>query len=294
MLAERKFPSSETLERLLPLIALPKLDAIRGLVVRGRLRSRKLEPIPNRYVSERFSSAHYEGLDGELVYGDPTAPDVYRVTQSILSERDDERGRDVLFHAFDLWNTKDPFSKRLDALRGRVGGAGVALVEHRFVGCLNELTEYENEVLALGYEGLILRSPGGLYKFGRSTMKEGGMLKLKRFDDAEAEVLGFVEEMKNNNPKTRDKLGNAKRSSHKENKVGKGMLGKLICRNEKLFPGVTFDVPCGAMPHAVRKLLWKTRTQLVGRTVKFKYFPIGGKERPRHPVFLGWRDEWDQ
>ena len=32
------------------------------------------------------------------------------------------------------------------------------------------------------------------------------------------------------------------------------------------------------------------RKGFTGRVAKVKSFPIGVKDKPRHPVFLGWRD----
>ena len=41
-----------------------------------------------------------------------------------------------------------------------------------------------------------------------------------------------------------------------------------------------------------RKELWQQYNsgELTGKTIKFKYFPVGVKSKPRHPVFLGFRD----
>ena len=50
-----------------------------------------------------------------------------------------------------------------------------------------------------GYEGLMLRAPDGPYKFGRSTVKENTLLKVKNFLDDEAEVIGFKEQTTNTN-----------------------------------------------------------------------------------------------
>jgi DNA ligase-1 len=40
-----------------------------------------------------------------------------------------------------------------------------------------------------------------------------------------------------------------------------------------------------------RKLLWEKPP--IGRVVKYKHFPYGADEKPRHPVFLGFRPEED-
>ena len=68
-------------------------------------------------------------------------------------------------------------------------------------------------------------SPDGPYKCGRSTVREGYLLKLKRFADGEAVILGCCEQMHNANAAQQDAFGRTKRSSHKDNKIGKATLG---------------------------------------------------------------------
>ncbi len=60
------------------------------------------------------------------------------------------------------------------------------------------------------------------------------------------------------------------------------------------YDSVEFDVANGTgMTQLLRKQLWADRESLVGRIMKVKYFPTGGKDRPRHPLWLGWRDKRD-
>ena len=53
--------------------------------------------------------------------------------------------------------------------------------------------------------------------------------------------------------------------------------------------GAEFRVGTG-FTAAVRAELWDIRDELAGRIAKIKSFPVGTKDRPRHPVWLGWRD----
>jgi DNA ligase 1 len=103
-------------------------------------------------------------------------------------------------------------------------------------------------------------------------------------------VVGFEEEMENQNVAEKDNFGRTKRASNQENLVGKGRLGKLECRSPK-WPE-TFGVGTGFDAKA-RLTLWQRRAELVGKLVKFKHQPSGAGERPRFPVFLGFRDAWD-
>src|SRR5690606_13727087 len=112
--------------------------------------------------------------------------------------------------------------------------------------------------------------------------------KVKRFLDDEARVIGFKELLSNQNEAVVNELGLLERSTHKEGKVPMGVLGAL----EVEWNGVTFELGSGFKAHE-RQLLWEQREALVGRLVKFKYFPVGIKEAPRFPTFLGFRSDLD-
>ena len=66
-------------ELVFPLIASPKLDGVRCIITAEGALSRTLKPIPNVNVQQLLEGLPI-GLDGELMVGEPTAPDVYRKT----------------------------------------------------------------------------------------------------------------------------------------------------------------------------------------------------------------------
>ena len=150
---------------------------------------------------------------------------------------------------------------------------------------LEELAKKEAEYLARGFEGLMVRSLSGPYKFGRSTANEGYLLKVKRFEDAEAKVIGFEERMHNANEATTDFLGHTQRSSHKENMVPMDTLGALVC---ELPDGQVFRIGTG-FDDLTRLEIWRNRSRYLGHLTKYKYTEIGAKDLPRFPVFIGWR-----
>ena len=269
-----------------PLYASPKIDAVRGLVINGKLRSRSLKPIPNKYVSSLLSHSYLNGLDGEIAVGSPRAKDVYRQTQSALSRID---GAPVFtFWVFDNFTIPNAaFQVRYANLRN-ISNSYVSILAHKLIRSEKDLLAYEEQMLGVGYEGLILRDLHAPYKFGRSTVSEGGMLKLKRFVDSEAEIMEVVEEQENQNPATTSELGRTKRSSHKANKVPKGRAGALRVKDGDM----VFDVGTG-MNDKDKEWFWTNRKKAVGLTIKYKYFPLGMKDLPRHPVYLGPRDDWD-
>lgn len=267
-----------------PLLASPKLDGIRAVVINGVLMSRSLKPIPNKHVQKLFGA--YEYFDGELIVGPATAKNCFNVTTSGVMSVEGEP--DVTFHVFDhIAVPHERYCHRFKPgkfnLRSRV-----VEVPQTLVHSLEELLALEEKCLNEGYEGLILRDPDAGYKFGRSTAREGILLKLKRFVDSEAVIVDFIEQMHNGNEATTNELGRTKRSSHKENKTGKNTLGAF----QVVWNGMCFEIGTG-MDDELRQRIWNNRNQFKGLWVKFKYFPVGVKDKPRHPVFLGFRDAKD-
>jgi DNA ligase-1 len=259
-----------------PLLASAKLDGVRAIVRGGCVLSRTLKPIPNHWVQEQFH--HLEGHDGELIVGSPTAKDVYRQTVSGVMT---EAGKPpVVFSCFDIFTSPHlPYRVRLRDINP------VHVIESQLVKSLEELLAVEEQLLKVGYEGVILRDPGGAYKFGRSTINEHGMVKLKRFTDDEAYLIGMEELCSNQNEAKINALGHTERSSHKENQVPMGTMGALICQ----WLGKEFRIGTG-FTAAERQVMWDQREALVGKIVKFKFLQVGMKDLPRHPVFLGFRE----
>lgn len=285
---------SDQLEKLrFPVYVTPKLDGVRAIIRADGVWSRSMKLLPHKGVQSLANDERLHGLDGELIVGSPTAPDVYRMTQSVTARADSE----VMpkFWAFDCYDfNKDVrYRTRLQSALERIESvpdsrhAFVDLVPANRAEDMDELMNFEQMYLAEGYEGLILRNPEGLYKNGRSTVKEQGMLKLKRFVDGEAEIIGIEEEMHNGNTAGVNELGRTERSSHKAGLVGKGRMGALIVRDT--VTKVEFKIGTG--------FTVKDREDFyvgcIGQVVRYKHFAIGAKDKPRFPTYTGLREGWD-
>jgi DNA ligase-1 len=109
---------------------------------------------------------------------------------------------------------------------------------------------------------------------------------MKRFEDSEAVILGYEEQLHNTNEAKTDAFGKVERSTAKGGMVPKGVLGTLIVRDVKT--GVEFKIGTG-FDDSIRANLWKERSSLPGKLVKYKYQPSGVKEAPRFPTFIGLR-----
>lgn len=265
-----------------PVLASPKLDGVRAIIRDGVVLSRSLKPIPNRHVQMMFGRHELEGLDGELILGDPTHPEAYRRTVSAVMSI--EGDPDVDFHVFDRWDRDYPYNEVTLSY-------GLTIpVFSKPIHNMEELEEYEVALLDKGYEGVILRDPQSPYKFGRSTTKEGYLLKLKRFADSEAETIGFEELMHNHNEATINETGHHERSTKQDGLLPADTLGALIVRD--IHSGVEFKIGTG-FTAAERQKLWNLRATLRGALVKYLYFPTGSKEKPRFPSFQGFRHRID-
>lgn len=271
-----------------PVLASPKLDGIRCLQRQGQALSRSLKEIPNRHIQEVLSHPSLQGLDGELIVGDPTDERCFNTTTSAVMSK--AGMPNFTYHVFDLHDSDELFHVRLAELQRFAGVGVIRLVPHFLVETVEELLKLEHTFLAQGYEGLMVRDPDGTYKYGRSTVKQGILLKLKRFVDSEAVVIGYEELYHNTNEAKTNELGQTERSTAQAGKVPAGVLGKLIVKD--LETDIEFGIGTGLTADD-RAKLWADKDNLPGQIVKYKSFAVGAKEAPRFPVYLGMRDQRD-
>jgi DNA ligase-1 len=263
-----------------------KLDGIRAIVINGVVLSRSLKPIPNKHVQTLFG--HLEHYDGELICGSPSAPDVYRKTNSAVMSIEGEP--DVTFYAFD--HIQDVDADYLTRYERLEESDNVVVLEQIGVSDLMTVKGLEEMYINQGFEGVMLRKsrgPMSKYKYGRATAKSCTLLKVKRFQDSEARITGFEELHSNQNEATTDALGHTVRSNHQANMRPMGTLGALVCVTVE---GVEFKIGSG-FDAATRQTLWNSRFDLLDAWVKYKHFPVGVLDAPRFPIFLGIRDAVD-
>jgi DNA ligase-1 len=252
--------------------------------------SASLKPISNHYVQSMLDHPALIGFDGELI-----ASNHFNETSSAFASFGGEPS--FAFHIFDLFNQpQESFGKRLINLQDRQFpnlGDSIELRKHPHQEILNakHLIEFLEEQLPSDAEGAITRDPLGTYKFGRSTIRQQWMLKIKPFVDAEAVVVGYEELMHNENDPEINQLGLQRRSHHQAGKVRSNKLGALLCRDLSATGNTgTFAIGTG-FTDADRHLLWAQRASLSGRIVVYKSMQKGSLNLPRHPVFKGFRQE---
>lgn len=154
-----------------------------------------------------------------------------------------------------IWEARLKFLKEMLPKKGKTKEPVSLLSQAKCKGpehVWEELDRVENE----GGEGLMLRQPGSKYEFGRSET----LLKVKRFLDAEARVIGY-------------QPGKGKHS---------GKLGALMVELED---GTKFSLGTGFTDQQ------RESPPSIGSFVTFRYQELSKTGVPRFPSFLRIADK---
>lgn len=289
-----------------PVLGTPKLDGIRCLKLNSQALSRTFKPIPNPHIREMIETLP-NGLDGEIMAGGGSAPRMIDFSADNLASAPETKFgeltgivmsknagvSDFRYYVFDYIPNGDinaPYWLRMKWLAELSLPGFIVKVLPVEIHNRAELDAFEQKCIDEGYEGAMIRTPNSPYKCGRSTEKEGWLLKIKRFEDGEAIIIGFDEKMHNANEAVENAVGHTERSTRKDGMVPTGTLGTLLVRDLKT--KIEFGIGSG-LDDETRKRIWDNRDKYLGKIVKYKYQPYGIKEAPRFPVFLGFRDPDD-
>jgi len=269
------------------MVALPKLNGIRGINQDGQLVARSLKKLGNDFTTRLFSQNEFNGLDGELIVGDFAHEDVFAITTSAI--RSVAGIPEVFWYIFDWYHPTMPYIDRLQERDRIVGGSSnprVKLIEWAIVRSDEELESYSEAKLAQGYEGLVLRDPNARYKQGRSTDAEGSFLRYCAWLRSEAVIIAIHEGSVNNNESVVNELGFKRKSTHKENCVGSGRPGSFTAKDR--VTGIEFNMLIPTV--ALQEEVGRSPSKFLGELAKYKYKPPvkkGGK--PRFPQYEGLR-----
>lgn len=236
-----------------PVLATPKLDGIRCFTADGEARTRSGASLPNPFARAWIEEHCPDGFDGELI-----VPGLSPARASAALMREDGEP-DFEFHVFDYVfdDPDDSYAERIDEL----SRLDCTARPNRFRAVLPvdirdqaALDAFERQCLDDGFEGIVLRDPAGPYYPGQTTERQGWMLKLKRFADAEAVITAYD---------------------------GKALIAEHAGRTVRIGMGFTA---------ADRAELLAMRDTLAGQLVKFSE-QLTGAVRSR--IFLSLRDPRD-
>lgn len=155
---------------------------------------------------------------------------------------------------------------------------------------IEDIDEMYDNALKNGWEGLVLTCKDHEYKFGRNSLKQGTILKLK--DDAR-EYDGVVIDVKESTKvkedaeKTVNELGRSVTSKKKDDRIPSGMAKSFVIQYDE---NHTLDVCLKGFSHDELANIWNNKDEYIGR--HFKYTAMAPvKHVPRHAFFDCWRDE---
>lgn len=278
-----------------PMLGSYKYDGIRLCRYDGKLVTKSGKQLPNKAVRNWILAHIPEGIDFEVIVGPPNLETTYNTTYRGVMSIEGEP--DFTLYCFDICeaegaaggfaheryvNMVNRLKPVMQAWPGRV-----VPVDQKWLHSQAELDAFYSEALEAGYEGIVVKDPSGFYKWGKCTAKEGIQFKIKPEVDAEAMVVGFYEAEENQNEAFKNELGETKRSTHQENKVGKGTLGGFIAKD--LATGRDIRVPCGKMKHAERQHVWNNQAQYVNEIFTYRAMGYGELNLPRQPRWYRWR-----
>lgn len=278
-----------------PVVVSAKLDGRRNIIdINGNPLSRTGKPLPNLHTRKVIQEANLVGLDGELLASPSNDPNAMQAAHSAFSSVSGKPN--FQFYIFDDWRRgKTQFWAHYPTLRSLSLPEWAVVLPQELVSNPYELADFVKEVTTLGFEGAVVRSPSSPYKHGRSTWKQGWMLKAKDYIYEEGTIINLKERMTNTNEAFENELGYTKRSTAKEGRVPAGTLGAFVIRDKA---GREFSVGTGHLDDTQRKRFWVERDvparSIIGRICTYKHFAQSGvRNKPRHGQFVALRDKSD-
>lgn len=206
-------------------------------------------------------------LDGEL-YNHDYKHNFEQITKLITPKAPVEGHEKVQYYIYDFPSAEFAFERRTNLLQRLFGMAGtfdsLVLVPTMLVEAEEEVQLAFDKFLTEGYEGLMLRTMEGAY-LSHPTNRSRGLLKMKKFDDAEFEIVDVTEG------------------------VGKFKgLAMFICRAGN---GETFKAVKNG-PLSELKEYFDNREALIGRIVTVQFMGFTNKTGvPRHGRVIRFRED---
>lgn len=291
-----------------PLLGSPKYDGWRIFEYNGEASTRSLKPKEPKNIHTRLKLREFyarvredcgvTGLDGEVVVGSPCVPNTMQITTSGIGSFDGTP--EIGYYIFDSYQHAHlPFQERWEKVRDcllptLVPGEfpWVHLVEQTTIHDLPQMWALLEEKLEMGFEGIMLRKPDAPYKMGRSSLNEGILIAVKKWETDEGEILEVREQLHNANEARVNALGHTERSGHRENLHGKNTMGSVLVRSRRFDDD--FSVGGGpGLDAALRQYIWDHPDEFVGKKLTFRYQDVGIRTRPRFPQWMSVRDPAD-
>lgn len=279
MLAPSELPDVTKIKY--PVEVNPKLDGFRAIYIPAKENiffGRSGLPIENLQLKKSFNALNAVQdyvLDGELYSHELSFDEI----ASILNSEDKEVPLSLKYVIYDCIPLKDwdfksckiTYDLRLKKLRELV--QSTIGDRTKIIDIISDTIYNSGDVVALykkylaeGYEGIMLKDPLGYYKWKRTTIKSGEMLKLKPFSSVDIKITGVYE--------------------------GEGKYKNMAGGLDTDYNGVALSVSSG-LTDLQRKEIWKNINGYIGKTIEVGYFEQTEDGSLRFPTFKRFRPDKD-
>lgn len=250
-----------------PAILSPKMDGVRMLVFPGKQAlGRSGKPVPNKNIIDLLPDTKYV-MDGEFYcHGVP-----FDEISGVFRSKDAPVPKGYKFVVFNVFTEDEWHSQKLAE-------------GHTYWDNLNRLDDIVDPFIAAmetdtcetpadvdrllsaywedGYEGGMLRGIDTPYMWKRCSLKDNCLIKLKKIDHLDAQIVGFT-----------------------EGRAGSDMEGTLGALQVRIDSGVEFEVGSG-YSRAQRDEIWANRENLIDEWIRCKYTELTESGMPRPPVIF--------
>ena len=189
-----------------------KADGVRALLIDRVFYSRNMKPIRNKMI-QKIAKQTPNFLSNYVLDGEWWAPDTdFNTIQSVVMDADDVLPAKFCHLSWDIMGSNQWRNKACDrqyveriellgsTLRRLYSAGGYTPWEMRFkrietyyVGNPFVFANLYSDLLAQGHEGVMVKAPNGLYKWGRCTVREGTMFKYKPVFDIDIRIQAIEE-----------------------------------------------------------------------------------------------------
>jgi len=195
-------------------------------------------------------------IDGELW---SRRGDFDNISGIVRRQTPHEGWKELTYNIFEVPNQKGGLLSRLSVLREYLKehpNKYMKIIKQSTCKDRHHLKSFLKEVENRGGEGIVVRNPDALYINKRTSQA----LKVKSFDDAECEIVGYTK-------------GKGKYE---------GKVGSFTCKQQN---GQIINIGSG-LSDELRK-----NPPSIGTNITFKYNGFTKNAKPRFPVYLRVRDE---
>lgn len=264
--------SSKTLEQLglvgKEIIVQPKLDGNRCMIklhgdgnVTMYTRKGDVMPVQLYHIIDDLKSKEPTMpviLDGELYSDEISFNTLNGLIKRVKATPEEvEKRKLIKFHLYDVMLDKG-YEYRYDFIKEFVSDNVIIVESRKIVATIENIQDNLESFLLDGYEGLMIRVLNKGYENKRSWT----LLKVKVFEDAEFELVGFQEDVRG------------------------GFVGAFIMKDKN---GAIFNAGASGQSVEVRTEMWNNQKNYIGKMATVAYFGLSEYNIPRFPKFKSAR-----